>query len=155
MTFPTARLWPDSAGIDARGRLTIGGCDTVALARAYGTPLYLLDEATFRSNCHAYRAAMDRYYPGTSSAHYASKAFLNSAVVRLVAEERLGLDVVSGGELYVALRAGFPAARIHLHGNAKPRAELEQALAAGIGKIVVDTLDELDLLARLTEDRSE
>jgi diaminopimelate decarboxylase len=75
-------------------------------------------------------------------------------VAQLVAEEGLGLDVVSGGELFVALRAGFPAERIHLHGNAKPRAELEQALAAGVGKIVADTLDELELLARLTAGRA-
>src|SRR5262249_20020767 len=115
----------------------------------------VLDAATFRAGCRAYRAALERHYPGASSAHYASKALLNSAVVRLVAEERLGLDVVSGGELYVALRAGFRADRIHLHGNAKPRAELEQALAASIGKIVVDTLDELDLLARLTDGRPQ
>src|SRR5262249_59359337 len=99
--------------------------DAVELAGVYGTPLYVLDAATFRAGCRAYRAALERHYPGASSAHYASKALLNSAVVRLVAEERLGLDVVSGGELYVALRAGFPADRIHLHGNAKPRAELE------------------------------
>ncbi len=76
-------------------------------------------------------------------------------MAQLVAEEGLGLDVVSGGELYVALRAGFPVARIHLHGNAKPRAELEQALSAGIGRIVADTLDELDLLAQLTAGRAE
>jgi diaminopimelate decarboxylase len=154
MILPAPQLWPDGAGIDARGHLTFGGCDTVELARAYGTPLYLLDEATFRASCRAYRDALARHYPGASSAHYASKALLNSAVARLVAEEALGLDVVSGGELYIALRAGFPAERIHLHGNAKPRAELEQALAAGIGKIVVDTLDELDLLARLTSGRA-
>jgi diaminopimelate decarboxylase len=154
MTLPASQLWPDGAGIDARGHLTVGGCDTVELARAYGTPLYLLDEATFRASCRAYRAALARHYPAASSAHYASKALLNSAVARLVAEEALGLDIVSGGELYVALRAGFPAERMHLHGNAKPRAELEQALAAGIGKIVVDTLDELDLLARLTAGRA-
>ena len=154
MILLAPQLWPDGAGIDARGRLMIGGCDTVELARAYGTPLYLLDEATFRASCRAYRDALARHYPGASSAHYASKALLNSAVARLVAEEALGLDVVSGGELYIALRAGFPAERIHLHGNAKPRAELEQALAAGIGKIVVDTLDELDLLARLTTGRA-
>lgn len=154
MMFPNARLWPDSAGVSAGGRLTIGGCDTVELARAYGTPLYLLDEATFRASCRAYRAALAQHYPG-AKAHYASKALLNSAVARLVADEGLGLDAVSGGELYVALRAGFPAERIHLHGNAKPRAELEQALAAGVGKIVVDTLDELELLARMTDTRPE
>src|SRR5215207_1044351 len=154
MILATPQLWPDGASIDARGHLAIGGCDTVELARSYGTPLYVLDEATFRAGCRAYCAALARHYAVRSSAHYASKALLNSAVAQLVAEEGMGLDVVSGGELYIALRAGFPAERIHLHGNAKPRAELEQALAAGIGKIVVDTLDELDLLARLTADRA-
>jgi diaminopimelate decarboxylase len=154
MILPAQQLWPDGAHIDAGGHLIIGGCDTVELARNYGTPLYLLDEATFRAGCRTYRNALARHYPGASSAHYASKALLNSAVAQLVAEQDLGLDVVSGGELYIALRAGFPANRMHLHGNAKPRAELEQALAAGIGKIVVDTLDELDLLARLTADRA-
>jgi diaminopimelate decarboxylase len=154
MILPASHLWPDSASVDARGHLIIGGCDTVELARAYGTPLYLLDEATFRASCRGYRAALARHYPAVSSAHYASKALLNTAVAQLVADEALGLDVVSGGELYVALRAGFPAEHIHLHGNAKPRAELEQALAAGIGKIVVDTLDELELLALLTAGRA-
>jgi diaminopimelate decarboxylase len=154
MTLPAVQLWPDGASVDARGHLIIGGCDTVELAHAYGTPLYLIDEATFRASCRGYRAALGRHYPAASSAHYASKALLNTAVAQLVAEEGLGLDVVSGGELYVALRAGFPAERIHLHGNAKLRAELEQALAAGIGKIVVDTLDELELLARLTAGRA-
>ena len=87
MTLPDARLWPDSASVGAGGRLTIGGCDTFELARAHGTPLYLLDEATFRANCQTYRAALARHYPG-ASAHYASKALLNSAVVRLLAGER-------------------------------------------------------------------
>jgi diaminopimelate decarboxylase len=154
MMLPSPQLWPDGARVDARGHLIVGGCDAVELARSYGTPLYLLDEATFRASCRAYRAALGRHYPGTSNAHYASKALLNSAVAQLVADEGLGLDVVSGGELFVALRAGFPAERIHLHGNAKPRAELEQALAAGVGKIVVDTLDELELLAQLTAGRA-
>src|SRR6266545_5697768 len=148
-------LWPDTATINEQDHLIVGGCDTIALAREYGTPLYLLDEATFRAGCCAYRTALDRGYDGPYAIHYAGKALLNTAVAQLVADEGLGLDVVSGGELYVALRAGFPAERIHMHGNAKPRPELEQALAAGIGKIVVDTLDELDLLARLTVARAE
>jgi diaminopimelate decarboxylase len=147
-------LWPDTAAVDDRGHLAIGGCDVVALAREHGTPLYLLDEATFRGSCRAYRLALARHYPAASAPHYASKALLNTAVAQLVAEEGLGLDVVSGGELYVALRAGFPPERIHLHGNAKPRSELEQALAAGVGNIMVDTLDELELLARLTAGRA-
>jgi diaminopimelate decarboxylase len=148
-------IWPDTAAIDDQGHLTIGGCDVVALAREHGTPLYLLDEATFRANCRAYRAAFERGYPGPSAPHYASKALLNTAVAQLVFEAGFGLDVVSGGELHAALTAGFPAGKIHLHGNAKPRAELELALAAGVGKIMVDTLDELDLLARLTAGRSQ
>src|SRR5262249_12587509 len=120
-----------------------------------GTPLYLLDETTFRAGCRDYRAAVAHGYPGPGAVHYAGKALLNTAVTQLVADEGLGLDVVSGGELHVALRAGFPAARIHLHGNAKPRPELEQALAAGVGRIVADTLDELALLAQLTAGRAE
>jgi diaminopimelate decarboxylase len=143
-------LWPDTATVDTHGHLVVGGCDVVALARDHATPLYLIDEPTFRGSCRSYRAALERHYPGHTSVHYASKALLNSAVAQLVAKEGLGLDVVSGGELYIALAAGFPAHRIHIHGNAKPRAELEQALAAGIGRIVVDNLDELDLLAQLT-----
>jgi diaminopimelate decarboxylase len=147
-------LWPDTATINTHGHLAIGGCDVVALAREHGTPLYLLDEATFNNSCRAYLAALERGYAGPSAAHYAGKALLNTAVAQLVARAGLGLDVVSGGELYVALRAGFPARRIHLHGNAKPRAELEQALEAGVGKIVADTIDELDMLTQLTAGRA-
>jgi len=147
-------IWPDTAQIGSDGQLLVGGCDLVGLAREHGTPLYLLDEATFRHNCRAYRAALARHYPSTSSVHYASKALLNTAIAQLVAEEGLGLDVVSGGELFAALHAGFPARQIHIHGNAKLRAELEQALAASVGKIMVDSLDELDLLAHLTRGRA-
>ncbi len=146
-------LWPDTATINPFGHLSIGGCDVVALAREHGTPLYLLDEATFNNSCRTYLAALERGYAGPSAAHYAGKALLNTAVAQLVARAGLGLDVVSGGELYVALRAGFPAGRIHLHGNAKPRAELEQALEVGIGKIVADSLDELGTLGQLTASR--
>lgn len=147
-------IWPLTAQIDGNGQLQIGGCTTTALAAAYGTPLYVFDEVTIRAAARAYRDALAHAYPAASSVHYASKALLNSALAQLIASEGLGLDVVSGGELFVALRAGFPAERIHLHGNAKPRVELEQALSAGIGTIVVDTLDELALLASLTATRA-
>lgn len=147
-------LWPDTAAIDSHGHLVVGGCDLVALARAHGTPLYLLDEATFRNSCRAYRDACARHAPGPLAVHYAGKALLNVAVARIVGEEGLGLDVVSGGELHVALRAGFPAPRIHLHGNAKTRAELELALESGVGRVVVDNLDELELIGRLAEGRA-
>ncbi|GAB4204519.1 MAG: diaminopimelate decarboxylase [Roseiflexaceae bacterium] len=149
-----SRIWPLTATLSPAGHLLVGGCDTVALAYSHGTPLYLLDEATIRQNCRDYRAALARHYPGPVSIHYASKAMLNLPLAQLITQEGLGLDVVSGGELFVALRAGADPAQIHLHGNAKPRAELEQALAAGIGRIVVDTLDELALLARLTTGRA-
>ncbi len=146
-------LWPLTTVIDERGRLIIGGCDAATLAHRYGTPLYIFDEATIRAACRTYRAALASCYRGETTVHYASKALLNIAIARLIADEELGLDVVSGGELYVALRAGFPPQRIHLHGNAKTRAELEQALAAGIGQIVIDNLDELEMLVHLTAHR--
>ena len=152
MKLPS-HIWPHTAAITPDGHLEIGGCSTLTLAEEFGTPLYLLDAATVQAHCHAYQLAMAQHYPATWSVHYASKALLNTGLVQLLAREQMALDVVSGGELWVALRAGFPAERIHLHGNAKPQAELEQALAAHIGNIVVDTLDELALLAHLTAGR--
>jgi len=145
-----AHIWPVSASIGQHGHLHIGGCDVVTLAEAYGTPLYLFDQATIRAACQEYRSAFAQAYSGETIVHYAGKALINTALVQIIAAEGLGLDVVSGGELFIALRAGMPAARIHMHGNAKPRAELQQALEAGIGQIVVDNLDELAILAQLT-----
>lgn len=148
------RIWPLTTALSPQGHLLVGGCDTVALAQSHGTPLYLLDEATVRQSCRDYQAMLARHYAGPVSIHYASKAMLNVPLAQLLAQAGLGLDVVSGGELFVALRAGVAPEHIHLHGNAKPRAELEQALAAGVGRIVVDTLDELALLALLTAQRA-
>ncbi|MGQ9779128.1 MAG: diaminopimelate decarboxylase [Bacillota bacterium] len=131
-----------------RGHLEIGGCDAVELARRFGTPLYVLDEEDVRARCRAYRAAMAAYAPGGTVA-YAGKALLCTAVCRLMDEEGLALDVVSGGELYTALSADFPAERIIMHGNNKSPAELEAALRAGVGLIVVDNEVELAILAEL------
>lgn len=142
------RLWPDTARV-AAGRLRLGGCDVAELAATWGTPLYILDEATFRGAGRAYVEALRRYYPGAGAAHYAAKALLNTTVARWVHEEGLGLDAASAGEVFTALRGGMAAERIHLHGNAKPRDELEYALAAGVGAVVVDTLDELSLVETL------
>ena len=153
-TPSNADLWPLTTAVDESGRLIVGGCDVAMLAQQYGTPLYLFDEVTIRAMCRAYRTAFTAHYCGTTTVHYASKALLNITIAQIITDEGLGLDVVSGGELYVALRAGFPPQRIHMHGNAKTRAELEQALAAGIGQIIVDNLDELDMLMHLTEYRS-
>ena len=146
-------LLPDTARISPGGRLYLGGLEAAALAREFGTPLYVYDEATLRARCRAYRRALASHYPAPAEASYASKAFLCTAMAQLVAEENLGLDVVSGGELHIALRAGFPAARIHFHGNNKSPAELAFALDSGVGRVVVDNFYELETLARLAAER--
>lgn len=125
-----------------QGHLLIGGCDAVALARQYGTPLYVLDEQRVRAACRAYREAMEAAYP-RGRILYAGKALLTTGLCRIVDDEGLGLDVVSGGELYTALEAGFPAERIYFHGNNKSDAELAMAIEAGVGRIVVDNAGEL------------
>ena len=145
----SSHIWPDTATIIS-GRLYVGGCDVTELAADHATPLYLLDEATLRGAMRAYRVALARYYPGPSRVHYAGKALLNTAVAQIVAEEGLGLDVVSGADLLVARRASMSMGQVHLHGNAKGEAELRRAVEWGVGAIVVDSLDELDRLASLT-----
>jgi diaminopimelate decarboxylase len=147
-------LWPDTAQTDERGEIWLGGCAASALARTYGTPLYVFDERTLRAGAQAYRRALADHYFGSAEAAYAAKALLCTAIAKLFAEEGLDLDVVSGGELYVALRAGFPPSRIHFHGNNKSKQELSEALAAGVGRIVVDNFHELGMLARLADERS-
>jgi diaminopimelate decarboxylase len=138
--------------IDAQGHLEIGGCDTTRLAAEFGTPLYVIDEATVRANCRAYRAAFEARYPA-NEIYYASKAFLTMAMARLIAEEGLHMDVASQGELYVALQAGFPAERLALHGNNKSRTELEMAVAGRIGQIVVDNCYELEMLGQIVREK--
>ena len=145
-------LWPLTALMVDDGALWLGGCAASALAAEFGTPLYVFDEETLRAQARTYREALARHYPGPAQAAYASKAYLCTAIAQLFAEESLDLDVVSGGELHVALRAGFPPERIHFHGNNKSREELSEALAAGIGRIVVDNFHELETLAALSTD---
>ncbi len=144
-------IWPDTATI-SDGRLYLGGCDARALAAAYGTPLYVFDEATLRGAMRAYLAAFRRQ-DAPFGVHYAAKALLNTALAQIVTQEGLGLDVVSGAELLVARRAGVPMERVHFHGNAPGDAELERAVAWGVGAVVVDNLDELERLAALTAGR--
>jgi diaminopimelate decarboxylase len=126
----------------------VGGCTLSDLARTYGTPLYVLDEATLRASCRAYREALQRHYPGPSLALYASKANSSLAITALVAEEGLGLDAVSAGELLTALRGGMPAERIVLHGNNKSAEELALAAAHGI-TVVLDNWRDIELLSQL------
>lgn len=118
------------------------------LARTFGTPLYVLDEGVVRSRCAEIRNDFTEKWPNTSAC-YASKAFLTMTMARIVEQEGLGLDVVSGGELFTALKAGFPPARIELHGNAKTEQELRLALNAGVGRIIVDGVMELKVLDNL------
>ena len=125
------KLWPAGARVDENGELWLGGCAASQLAQTYRTPLYVFDERTLRARARAYQAALKQHYPGSSQIAYASKAYLSLAIAQLFDEEGLDLDVVSGGELSVALAAGFPPERIHFHGNNKSPAELALALTVG------------------------
>ena len=136
-------LLPDTASIGGDGRLSVGGCDLVDLADEYGTPLFVYDEAHLRARC---REAVAAFGDGVA---YASKAFLCGAMARLAHEEGMHLDVATGGELAVARRAGVPGDRLVLHGNNKSDLELAMAVDEGVGRIVVDSFDELDRLDAL------
>lgn len=139
---------PDTAGINTAGHLTLGGCDTLNLVEQYDTPLYVLDEKTLRARCRQFASAFASRYPNSQTV-YASKAYINPALARIFVEEGLGLDVVSGGELAVAIRGNVPLERVYFHGNNKTRAELAEAVSADIGRIVVDSFHELDQLEQI------
>ncbi|HEX4744757.1 MAG TPA: diaminopimelate decarboxylase [Candidatus Limnocylindria bacterium] len=145
-------IFPDTAR--ARGaHLEIGGCDVSELAQRFGTPLYVYDEASIVARAATYRETLASGYAGRSLVCYAAKAYCAPWLLRLVEREGLGLDVVSGGELHAAVAVGFPAERIYFHGNNKTEEELERALDAKVGRIVIDNLDELAMLARLATAR--
>ena len=131
-------------GINEWGHLEIGGCDTLKLAQDYGTPLYVMDEGEIRKVCREYREAFAD--EAGAEVIYASKAFMNLAMCRIIEEEGLSLDVVSGGELYTAIKAQFPGQRIYFHGNNKQVEELKMALEYHVGHIIVDNFRELNLL---------
>ncbi len=138
-------IWPrTSARVD--GAVTIAGVDVRDLAREYGTPLYVIDEEDFRSRCRDYRAAF-----ADADVYYAGKAFLCREVARWIDEEGLGLDVCSAGELAVALSVGFPPERVAMHGNNKSQAELDRALTVGVGRIVIDSFEEIARLGFLAD----
>lgn len=135
--------------INDRGNLEIGGCDLTDLAGEFGTPAYVMDENEIRKNCRIYLHSMEEHYNGNGMVLYASKALSCKAVYRIMKEEGMGVDVVSGGELYTALQAGFPAEKIYFHGSNKTEDELAMALENGVGRIVVDNQLELESLNRL------
>ena len=141
-------VFPDNAKVNRQGHLVIGGCDVVGLAEQFGTPLYILDEVTLRDRCRQFTSEFHSLYNETTVA-YASKAYINRALARIFMEEGLSLDVVSGGELAVAKSAQFPLDKVYFHGNNKSQEELQDALECGIGRIVVDSFYDLDLLDNL------
>ena len=148
-----SHVFPLGSRLNERGRVEVGGCDTIELAREFGTPAYIVAEDDLRARARAFVQA------GSAAGHedfhvvFASKAFPCTAVLSLFAEEGLWCDVASGGELHLALNAGFPPERILMHGNAKSEAELRMALEHRIGLIVIDNFDEIDRLARLADGR--
>lgn len=145
-------LWPRTVRRDEQGRLEVAGVDAVTLAEQFGTPAYVVDEADFRARARAFRddmAAAFAQVGGGADVYYAGKAFLCTAVAGWIAQEGLCLDVCSGGELAVAIRAGFPAERIGMHGNNKSAAEIRAALDYGVGRIVLDSFDEIDRVSAI------
>src|SRR5690349_17036726 len=140
-------LWPQTVTRADDGALRVGGIDVRDIAAEFGTPAYVFDEADFRARCRLFRRAF-----GGADVFYAGKAFLCKAVVRAIADEGLSLDVCTGGELAVALAAGMPPARIGMHGNNKSTSELRRAVEAGVGRIIVDSFDEIERLASIARE---
>ncbi|MDA3005121.1 MAG: diaminopimelate decarboxylase [Actinomycetota bacterium] len=149
---PLSKVLPPSAATTPEGHLSIGGCDVVALAEEYGTPLVIYDGGLLRDTMRRYVQAFRAHDPHTEVI-YASKAFWAQALLRMAHEEGLRMDVASGGELFMALHAGFPADKIVMHGNAKDAKEIGEALDAMVGLVVVDSLDEIALLDQLAGER--
>jgi diaminopimelate decarboxylase len=146
-----SHVYPLGTRVNDRGRLELGGCDAVELAREFGTPAYIVVEDDLRSRARAFVDAIAARHKDFDVL-FASKAFPCTAVYRLLAEEGLACDVASGGELALALSGGFDARRTYLHGNAKSATELRQALGAGVGHVVLDSLHELERLAQIADE---
>lgn len=141
----------ENLGANEKGHLIIGKNDAVDLAKEFGTPLFVFDEELIRKNCRAYKNAMDLHYGGKGLILYANKAFCSLFTCRIAKEEGLGLDVVSGGELYTAIKADFPMEKICFHGNNKTPEELTMAVENNVGHIVVDNVYELELLEKIAK----
>ncbi len=153
MDFSNIDVFPMDTKINSEGVLEVGGCDVLSLAKAHGTPLYVYDEKTIRSMAQTFVSEFTSRYPKTSVA-YASKAFLNLAMAKIAIEENLSLDVVSGGEIAVAHAAGFPSNKMYFHGNNKTPQELSEAIDLGVGTIVVDGFQELDILNNIAKSKN-
>ena len=143
----------DTLKINSSGHLEIGGMDAVDIAKQFGTPVYVFDEAHIRNMMRIYKTTIDNEYNGNGLVLYASKAFSCMAVYAIAKQENIGVDVVSGGELYTAIKGGFPADKIYMHGNNKLLLELELAIENKVGTIVVDSYREADVLDKLCGER--
>ncbi len=141
----------ENLSVNDCGHLTVGGYDTVKLAKEFDTPLYVLDEDLFRKNCQVYKNAIDKYYDGHGLVLYANKSLCTVHTCKVAMDEGLGADVVSGGELYTAIKAGFPMDKIYFHGNNKTDDELRMAVANGVGHIIVDNIWELERLNEIAK----
>jgi diaminopimelate decarboxylase len=141
--------------INSRGHLEIGGCDTVELVNDYGTPLYVMDEMTIRKNCRLFKEAIDKYYDGYGLVVYASKAFCTTAICKIAQQEGLGLDVVSDGELYTAIKSGFPMDKVYFHGNNKTVEEIEMGIDHNISRFVVDNCTELENINKIAGEKKK
>ena len=148
-------VFENVVSINNKNHLEIGGCDCVDLVEIYKTPLYLLDESIIRENCRIYKNALNNYCDGNGLILYASKAFCTMAMCRIVMEEGLGLDVVSGGELYTALKASFPTDKVYFHGNNKTINELEMAIENNVGRIIVDNEEELNNIEKIAQEKGK
>ena len=147
-------IFPITSEVNSFGHLVIGGCDVTDLVEEFGSPLYVYDEVTLRTMCREFVREFSNLY-SDSAVLYAAKAFLNPAISNIVNEEGLGMDVVSGGELAVAINSGFPAGSIYFHGNNKAREELEYAIQVGVSRIVIDSFYEISLLEDLLNNRDK
>ena len=145
----------DCISMNERGHLTIGSYDTVELAKKYGTPAYVFDENEIRKNLREFKKSIDDEYGGKGLVVYASKAFCCKEMCRICAEEGVGIDVVSGGELYTALSVGFPTDKIVFHGNNKTRDELIMAVDNNVGRVIVDNITELENLNAIAADKGK
>lgn len=141
----------ESLGVNEKGHLVFGSHDTVELAKKYGTPLYVMDEVLIRKNCRKFVNSIKENYDGNGRVIYASKAFSCKAMYKIINEENMGIDVVSGGEIYTALQAGFPMEKAYFHGSNKSVQELEFAVKSGVGRIMVDNLYEMEKLIEISE----
>ncbi len=149
--LPLAEVLPISASVNAKGRLALNGLDVREIVKEFGSPLYIFDESTIRAMCREYVDSFRHYYADTDI-EYSTKAFSNPAVLKIIEQEGLTIDVVTGGELAFALAADVPTDKINFHGNNKVRSELREAVEAEIGRITIDSFHEIDILNEVAGD---